>query len=417
MSDSKHYSFAPQGPGTADGPQLPATGPGRPASEIDRGSVLDGHVEFINWRGAADKPEPTPPAPLPPEQRIGFAIIGLGRLTLGEILPAFAACKYARPVALVSGSPDKARVVAAQYGIRADAVYGYEQIEALTDNPEVQAVYIVTPNGMHLEHVRAAARAGKHVLCEKPMAANSEQAQQMIQACDEAGVRLMVAYRCQYEIFNSAAARLVQSGELGRTRVIEATNTQAQGPGDQWRLDAEMAGGGALPDIGLYCLNGVRAMLGEEPEEVYAQIVNPQGDSRYQQVEETMSFMLRFPSGAIANCATSYGAHETKDMRLRLEKGWIEIENAFAYRGQRLRIARRQDDHEAVEELRLGAANQFSLEIDHFAQCLQNGQPMRTPGEEGLQDHLLMEALYRSARENRPIRIDWQSPHSPHTQA
>jgi len=411
MPNATDYPFAPQGPGTAQGPHLPQAGPGRPASEIDRGAVKDGKVQFINWRGEADRPEPSPPAPLAPEQRIGFAIIGLGRLTLGQILPAFADCQYARPVAVVSGSPEKARVVAAQYGIPGEAVYGYEHIERLADNPEVQAVYIVTPNGLHLEHVRAAARAGKHVLCEKPMAANSQQARQMIQACSEAGVRLMVAYRCQYEPFNQAAAHLVRSGELGRVRVIEATNTQAQGPGGQWRLNAELAGGGALPDIGLYCLNGVRAMLGEDPVEVYAQIVNPLGDARYDQVEETISFMLRFPSGAIANCATSYGAHETKDMRLRLEKGWIEIENAFAYRGQRLRVARRKDMSESVEELRLGAGNQFSLEIDHFAQSLRTGTAPRTPGEEGLQDHLLMEAIYQSARERRPVQIEWQSLH------
>ncbi|MGI4839583.1 MAG: Gfo/Idh/MocA family protein [Janthinobacterium lividum] len=411
MSDSKLYPFAAQGPGTADGKRLPASGPARPATAIDRGGVKDGKVEFINWRGEADRPEPAPPAPLPPAERVGFAIVGLGRLALGQILPAFAQSLHAKPVALVSGSPDKAKAVAAQYGIRQDAVYGYDQIEALADNPEVQAVYIVTPNGLHLEQVQAAARAGKHVLCEKPMASTSEQARQMIKACDAAGVRLMIAYRCQYEDFNSAAAQLVQSGELGRVRLIEATNAQAQGPDGQWRLDAALAGGGALPDIGLYCLNGVRTMLGEEPIEVYAQVVNPQGDPRYAQVEETMSFMLRFPSGAIANCATSYGAHETKDMRLRLEKGWIEIENAFAYKGQRLRVARRKDSLESVEELRVGAGNQFSQEIDHFAQCLQTGEAPRTPGEEGLQDHLLMEAIYQSVRENRPIPIEWESKH------
>lgn len=411
MSDSTPYPFGPQGPGTANGPALPQAGPARPPTEIDRGTAKDGTVQFINWRGEADRPEPPPPAPLAPDKRIGFAIIGLGRLTLGQILPAFASSLYAKPVALVSGSPDKAHAVAVQYGIKAEAVYSYEQIDRLADNPEVQAVYVVTPNGLHLDHVRAAARAGKHVLCEKPMAANSEQARQMLKACSDASVRLMIAYRCQYEPFNQAAAHLVQSGELGRVRVIEATNTQAQGPGGQWRMDAALAGGGALPDIGLYCLNGVRAMLGEDPIEVYAQIINPQGDDRYAQVEETTSFMLRFPSGAIANCATSYGAHETKDMRLRLEKGWIEIENAFAYHGQRLRVARRKGDLEAVEELRPGAGDQFRLEIDHFAQCLLNGSAPRTPGEEGLQDHLLMEAIYRSARENRPVQIEWQSLH------
>jgi predicted dehydrogenase len=147
-------------------------------------------------------------------------------------------------------------------------------------------------------------------------------------------------------------------------------------------------------------------MLGEEPVEVYAQIVNPQDDARYGEVEETIAFMLRFPSGAIANCAASYGAHESKDMRIRLEKGWIDVENAFAYKGQRMRIARREGDFELVEEPRLEFKDQFMLEIDHFARCVRDGRDPETPGEEGLRDQVLMEALYRSAREGTPVRIE-----------
>jgi predicted dehydrogenase len=398
--------FAVTGPGTPDGPALPAAGEWQAPQSIDVGIVKDGKIEFENWRGDADKPSAPPPAPCAPKDRVGFAVIGLGRLALEQIIPAFNGCKHARLAALVSGSPEKAKTVATQYGIGENAVYGYEDIARLADNPDVQAVYVVTPNGLHVQHVTAAAQAGKHVLCEKPMANTADEARQMIDACAKANVKLMVAYRCQFEVFNSEAARLVQSGELGRARIIEATNAQAQGPGEQWRLRAALAGGGALPDIGLYCLNGVRHVLGEEPVEVYAQIVNPGDDDRYREVEETMSFMLRFPSGAIANCASSYGAHETKDMRIRLEKGWIDIENAFAYKGQRMRIARRKDDIEVVEEQRLDFKDQFMLEIDHFAQCVRDGLEIRTPGEEGLRDQVLMEALYRSAREGRPVRIE-----------
>lgn len=372
---------------------------------IDVGVVRDGVIEFENWKGDADRPASPPPAPLPPEERVGFAVMGLGRLSLEEILPAFAACKSARLVALVSGSPEKARTVARQYGIAPDAVHGYDEVHELAADPAVQAVYVVTPNGRHRDDVLAVAQAGKHVLCEKPMANTVAEAREMVEACRAARVKLMIAYRCQYEAFNREAIRLIRSGELGRPRVLEAVNTQVQGPGSQWRLKGPMAGGGALPDIGLYCLNGVRAMLGEEPVEVFARIVNPEGDERYATVEETMVFMLRFPSGAIANCATSYGAHESKDLRIRLEKGWIDLENAFAYRGQRLRVARRKADHEAVEELRLEAKNQFAQEIDHFADCIRRDAVPRTPGEEGLQDQLLMEALYRSAREGGAVAI------------
>jgi predicted dehydrogenase len=407
MTDAAFHPLRPTGPGTPGGPELPAAAPAAPPmpSFIDRGGVEDGAVVFGNWKGEADKPAPPPPAPLPPGGRVGYAIMGLGRLALEEILPAFAACKAARPVALVSGSPEKARAVAAQYGIAAEGIYGYDEVRRLSENPEVQAVYIATPNGMHRDNVLAVAAAGKHVLCEKPMANTSAEAREMVEACRLAGVRLMIAYRCQYEPFNREAIRLVRSGELGRLRILEATNTQVQGPADQWRLKAPLAGGGALPDIGLYCLNSARAVLGEEPVEVFARIVNPEGDGRYATVEETVVFMLRFPSGVIAQCATSYGAHESRDLRLRMEGGWIDLENAFAYRGQRMRVARRKGPNEAVEELRLGAKNQFALEIDHLAECILAGREPHTPGEEGLQDHLLMEALYRSAREGMPVAI------------
>ncbi len=385
---------------------LPAPAQPSPPSEIDSGRAEGGQVAFENWRGEADRPEPPPPAPLPPAERVGFAVIGLGRLTLGQILPAMASCKLARPVALVSGSPEKAAVVAAQYGIPERSVYGYGDIARLADDPAVKAVYVVSPNALHREHVGAAAAAGKHVLCEKPMANTSAEARAMVEACRVGGVKLMIAYRCQYEPYNREAIRLVRSGDLGRVRLIEASNTQVQGPRDQWRLKAGLAGGGALPDIGLYCLNSARAVAGVEPVEVFARMWSPPDDPRYADVEESIAFMLRFPSGLVANCAAGYGAHESKDMRLRLEGGWIELADAFAYHGQQMRVAHRDGARESIDEKKLGTADQFALEIDHFADCIRTGREPRTPGEEGVQDHLIMEAIYRSAREGGPVPLN-----------
>ncbi len=381
-----------------------AAGP-LPPVPADIGRVEDGRVTFPNWRGEADRPSPPPPAPLPPEKRVGFALVGLGRLSLEQLLPAFAECRQARPVALVSGTPDKARIVAEQHGIRPDALYDYGSFDRIRDNPEVQVVYIVLPNGLHHEFTLRAARAGKHVLCEKPMANTAAEAAEMVQACAAAKVKLMVAYRCQYEPYNRQATDLLRSGELGRPRFIEAVNTQVQGEIDQWRFKKALAGGGALPDIGLYCLNSARFYSGEEPVEVFARIDNPKNDPRYHEVEESMAFMLRFPSGLIANCACSYGAHESKDLRVRLEKGWIDVENAFAYEGQSMRVARRAGRAEGIEELRLSQKNQFAAEIDHMAECVLTGRTPRTPGEEGLQDHRIMEALYRSAETGQPVAL------------
>ncbi|MET0258491.1 MAG: Gfo/Idh/MocA family oxidoreductase [Methylobacterium sp.] len=379
-----------------------APGPSVPA---DTGAVQGGRIQFPNWRGDGDTPPPPPPAPLPPEKRVGFAIVGLGRLTLEEILPAFAASTSARPVALMSGSPEKARLVAAQYGIAAEAIYGYGEWERLKANAAVQAVYIVTPNALHRDQVVAAAAAGKHVLCEKPMATSSAEAREMVEACARAGRRLMIAYRCQYEPYNREVARLARSGELGRVRLIQAFNGQTSGLPEQWRLKRALSGGGALPDIGLYCLNGVRALLGEEPVSVQAQTHAPAGERRFAEVEESVVFTLRFPSGAIAQCTTSYGVYESRRLQVHTEKGDIALENAFAYRGQRLTVSHRQGRRGQRDEAVIAPRNQFALELDHMAECILKDRRPRTPGEEGLQDQILMEAIYEAARTGAVVPV------------
>ncbi|WP_236728931.1 Gfo/Idh/MocA family protein [Methylobacterium sp. WSM2598] len=390
----------------AGGATLAAMGGAQGAEvPVDTGRVENGRVTFPNWRGPSDRPGAPPPAPLPPAERVGFAVVGLGRLSLEEILPAFGETRKARLVALVSGSPDKAKLVAAQYGVRPEAVHGYDGFAALRANPEVQVVYVVTPNGLHRDHVLAAAAAGKHVLCEKPMAASSAEARTMIDACATAGVKLMIAYRCQYETHNREVTRLTRGGALGRPKLIEAINTQTMSLPEQWRLRRALAGGGALPDIGLYCLNGVRALTGEEPVSVQAQIHSPPDDPLYREVEETVAFTLRFPSGVIAQCTTSYGAHETRRLSVQGETGAITLENAFAYEGQRLILHHREGRAEAREERALPVHNQFAREIDHMATCVRENRTPHTPGEEGLQDHLLMEAIYEAARSGGTLTL------------
>jgi predicted dehydrogenase len=366
-----------------------------PPGEAGIGRVENGKVGFPNWKGAADKPSAPPPAPLPDAQKVGFAIVGLGRLSLEQLLPAFGETAKAKIAGLVSGTPEKARAVAAQYGVPDDAIYGYDEMDRMADNPDIKVVYAVTPNGLHLRDIRAAAAAGKHVLCEKPMVTSPDEARAMVAACQDAKVKLMVAYRCQYEPHDRHAVRLVRQGEHGVSKLIAAVNTQVQGTPDQWRFKKALAGSGALPDIGIYCLNAARFHTGEEPVEVFGRIFSPPGDPRYAEVEETVAFMLRFPSGLIASCSASYGAHESKDMAIRLSDGWIALPDAFAYVGQQLKVARRSGDNEAVAEIR----------IDHMASCAIGDLRPHTPGEEGLQDHLVMEAVYRSAETAQPVAL------------
>ncbi|WP_426152918.1 Gfo/Idh/MocA family oxidoreductase [Pseudomonas sp. DC3000-4b1] len=374
---------------------------------VDTGQVEAGAVKFPAWRGPQDTPSAPPPKPLPPEQRVGFAIVGLGRLALEEILPAFGESLKARPVALVSGSPDKLKTVASQYGIPPGACYSYENFDQIRDNPQVKVVYIVLPNAMHREYCERAAAAGKHVLTEKPMSVSSEDAQAMVQACHQAKVKLMVAYRIQYEPYNRRARALVRDKGLGRLVAYHGVNTQtvAEDGARQWRHKQAMAGGGSLVDIGLYCLNTARFVTGEEPVEVYATTYSPPGDPRFADVEETVQFTLRFPSNTLASCLSSYGARDDKYQRLNLERASLDMPNAFLYQGQRLSVIDRDGDATRNAELTLQPKNQFAQELDHMAECVLSDRTPFTPGEEGVQDHRLMEAIYESARTGQPVRL------------
>ncbi len=346
-----------------------------------------------------------PPMPFAPNERIGFAIVGLGRLSVEQILPAFGKCEKAKPVALVSGSPDKARQIAAQYGIAEKNIYDYKTYDQLKNNPEVQVIYIVLPNGMHREFVVRGAAAGKHIFCEKPMATSSKECEEMIAACQKAGKKLAVAYRIQYEPYNRYVREMIRNKQFGDVKLIESVNGQRQGDPSQWRLNKKLAGGGALPDIGLYCLNTSRFLLGEEPAEVTATIYTTPNDPRFREVEENVLFQLKFPSGTLVNASTGYDFHDSKRYRVHSTLGWMEMSPAFSYEGLQLKTSRADGKMERMEQIRLPQKNQFALEMDDFADRLMNDKSVYTPGEEGLQDHRLMEAIYEAARTGKTIKL------------
>ena len=310
-----------------------------------------------------------------------------------------------KPVALVSGRRDKASAVARQYGIEAADIYDYADYGRIAENAKVACVYVVLPNAQHREFVLRTAAAKKHVLCEKPMAVNPQECRDMIAACEAAAVKLMIAYRCQYEPYNRAALGLVRSGRFGPLKLIDAVNLQNMGTAEQWRYDRALAGGGALFDIGIYCLNAARFMTGEEPVEVQANFVG-ETDPAKRAVEQGAFFTLRFASGAVANCGASYGAHQRRHLGLYMPSGWIEMPNAFAYEGQELQVSHRADKAESTDRLHLSAKNQFALEIDHMARCILDGTRPHTPGEEGLADHVVMAAIDQAASSGARIKLD-----------
>ena len=339
--------------------------------------------------------------PDPPGKKLGWAVVGLGSLAINQILPAFAKCEKSKVVAFVSGHPDKAHKLALRYGVSSKNIYNYENYDSIKDNPEVDVIYIVLPNGMHAEYTVRGLQAGKHVLSEKPMANAPAECQQMIDAAKKADRKLMVAYRCRYETYNREAIRIARSGELGPTQMILADTGFAIGDPSQWRLNKKLAGGGSMMDIGIYALNASRYLSGEEPTEVNAMLYSTPNDPRFKEVEEHVTFQLRFPSGILANCTSSYGYFHQSHFRVMGTDARLCMDPATWYSGLRMWIERGN----TIEEKELPVVDHFASEMDHMSDCvMQNKQPL-TPGEEGLRDITLIHAVYESARNGKTVKV------------
>jgi predicted dehydrogenase len=337
-----------------------------------------------------------------PNRKIGFAMVGLGGFALGQLLPAFKDCKRARVTALVSGDANKARKVADKYGVDAKTgIYNYENFDTIENNPDVDVVYVVLPNGMHAEYTIRAAKAGKHVLCEKPMATSSAECREMIAACKDAGKKLMIGYRVRYEPHNIEAIRICKSGEIGRVVAIASDHGfPLQHPGP-WRLNKKLAGGGPLMDIGIYALNATRYLTGENPVEITAQTFTPPNHPAFTEVEESCVWTSRFPSGVLATCTTSYGYQPQNRYRVMGTNGHVDLEPATAYGG--LRMTKVVNGR--MQRVQLGEFDEFAAEMDHLAECVQQNKDPLTPGEEGLADQIVMEAIYESARTGKTVKL------------
>jgi predicted dehydrogenase len=339
--------------------------------------------------------------PDPPGKKLGWAVVGLGSLSINQILPAFATCEKSKVVAFVSGHPDKASKLALRYGVDPKNIYNYENYDSIKNNPEVDVIYVVLPNGMHAEYTVRGLQAGKHVLCEKPMANSPAECQQMIDAAHKVDRKLMIAYRCHYEPYNREAIRIARSGELGPTQMILADAGFRIGDPKQWRLNKQMAGGGSMMDIGIYALNASRYLTGEEPKEVNAMIYSTLGDPRFEEVEEHVTFQLRFPSGILANCSSSYGYFHQSHYRVMGTEARLGVDPATWYNGLRLWIER----DNVIEQRDLPSVDHFATEMDHMSDCvMQNQQPL-TPGEEGLRDLTIIHAIYESARSQKMVAL------------
>jgi predicted dehydrogenase len=339
------------------------------------------------------------------QKKLGFAIVGLGKFAQQQMMPAFKDCQHARITALVSGSPDKARKLAREYGVEEKSIYSYDNFDSIKDNPAVDVVYIVLPPGLHAEYTIRAAKAGKHVLTEKPMATSVTDCQKMIDAYQKAGKKLMVAYRAQFEPFNLDAIARIRKGELGKLRQITADHGRSvkptEEPAEAWRVQKKLAGGGSLMDIGIYSLNATRYLTGEDPVEVTAQELSDKSDPRFKEVEDTIHFTLRFPSGVLATCTSSYSIQEVKRFRAFGDKAWLDLDPATDYYEHHMTIGDQEGEHQP----KLKEGNQFAAELDHMAECVLQNKTPKTPGEEGLKDIRLIQAIYEAARTGKRVKV------------
>ncbi len=346
-----------------------------------------------------DKQPPNLEIPKQVERKIGWAVVGLGELALGEIMPAFAECKWSKPTALVSGHRDKAVQVAKVYGIPEKNIYNYENYDSIADNDDVDVIYIVLPNSMHAEYTVRGLKAGKHVLCEKPMAANVDECEKMIAASKEAEKKLMIAYRLHYEPFNQRVMELCKEKEFGQLKTFSSSNCQnVQAP--NIRLSRELAGG-PVGDVGVYSINAARYCINAEPVEVSAVAHQPKDDPRFREVPESVAFTLKYPDGELAHCDCSFGSAVSRRYRVHCERGYIDMDPAFAYTDLELRV----HDGKREEQLLLSAVNHFAAEMDHFSECILKNKDCDTPGSMGLADQRIIEAIARSIESGKPEKV------------
>lgn len=330
------------------------------------------------------------------QRPVGFAAVGLG--TISDIfMRGCATSQKAKITGLVTGHPDtKGKQYGQKYGVPDGSVYTYDTFDRIRDNKDIDAVYIGLPNSMHCDFTVRAAQAGKHVLCEKPMAISSAECRRMIDACRGAGVKLMIAYRVHYDPIHLKARELVQSGAIGEIQAFEGAFGFNARPG-QWRLTRKLGGGGSLLDVGIYPLNETRWITGEEPVSFTAiPSTRDKTSGRFAEVEQTLDFSVKFPSGIVGSFASTYGASMPGFLRIHGDRASLQLSPAFNYTGTHLTnlgggpavdlVAPENDE-----------SYQFKLEADHFADCVRSGAEPKTPGEEGLKDMLAIEAIYKAA--------------------
>jgi predicted dehydrogenase len=326
--------------------------------------------------------------------KVRYAVIGAGNIAQVAVLPAFAhAKKNSELVALISNDPQKR----AELGKRYDLSHcgDYHELELILEQARVDALYIATPNSLHKPYALRAAAAGVHVLCEKPLGTSLADCEEMVTACRQAGVKLMVAYRLHFEEANLKAIELVKSGKLGEPRIFDSVFSHVVRPGDI-RQDAEL-GGGAMWDLGVYCVNAARNLFREEPSLVFGTAQQRDG------VDDTTTAIVRFPSGKVAQFTVSNSVAAVSSYRIAGTNGDLRVEPAYEY-FDKLEHHLTIDGKTSSESF--AKRDQFAPELEYFSRCILEDREPEPNGEEGLDDVRVIEAILRSAETGKPVPLE-----------
>ena len=330
-------------------------------------------------------------------RKLGVALLGLGRYSENQLGPALRETKLCRLAGVVTGHPEKGEKWAAQYNLERKSVYSYETLERIADNPDIDIVYVVTPPALHPEFTIRAAKAGKHVISEKPMATTVADCDRMIAACKAAKVQLGVGYRLHYDPYHRELMRLAREKDFGT--FMKMTGDRGFVFGQRaWRVDKKLAGGGPMMDLGIYIVQGAcMAADGATPVSVTAREEPKARPELFDEVEETIRWTMDFPNGARCEAVTGFN-HRADKFRVEGAKGWLDFkERAFTYRGAVCETSR--------GPLQFPAINQQAAQMDDFADCILNGRKTPVPGEMGRRDIRIITAVYEAARTGKRVKV------------
>lgn len=326
------------------------------------------------------------------------AIMGLGSYGT-RVAEAMQSCTKAKLVGVISGTPSKIKDWQGKYQIPEKNCYNYQNFDNIKNNPDIDAVYVITPNSLHHDQVIRVAKAGKHVICEKPMALNAREGQEMVEACKKANVKLLVGYRMHFEPKTLEIIRMRKAGELGKIKFFQGLCGFKTGDPNQWRLNKELAGGGSLMDIGIYAINGSRYMVGEEPIWVTAQETKTNPAMFKEGVDETIQFQMGFPSGAVASCLSTYNMNNLDRFFLNGESGFAEMQPSTGYGPIKGRTNK--------GELTQPHATHQMVQMEEMSDIILQGKQPVVPvdGQEGVRDLKIIDAIYDAVKTGKKVEL------------